>query len=159
MAGGSRSTSQASPWSTGQVPRDSRRGPAARRGRTTSQENVAIVRRIFARWAIGDAKTDWADPDIDFCGPDLRIGHGVEPMAEFWGDWLRSMDEFSMVADRFQDAGEDEVLVPLRLVCRENERGASPEIRSGVSLFKLSGGKVVRLSLFIDGEQGLEATA
>jgi SnoaL-like protein len=160
MAGASRSLRDAPALPTRQALRNSRRTWRVRRAKgAAAQGNVEVVRRIFERWAEGDSATDWADADIDFCGPDLRAGRGVELMARLWGHWLGSMNECAVVPEQFLEAGEDEVLVPVRVACRRKASGATPEVRIGVSLFRLSAGKVVRLSFLTDTAPDLESTA
>lgn len=150
MAGGPRSATRPPGRAAGKAARAGRRG-GGQPGRQAGRDNIEVVRRIFERWGAGDTGVEWAHADIDFCGPDLRAGQGVDHMVSLWGRWLESMDEFAVVPDRFLEAGADEVLVPARLICQAKS-GGPPKVRTGVSLFKLRDGKVSRLSFFVDRE-------
>ena len=114
--------------------------------------NVDFVRSIFEQWAKGDATTEWADPDIEFHGPDLRGGQGIHLMASVWNDWLETVDDFDVVADEFLDAGNDGVLILARFIFGDKRSDAPSRVHRGVFRFILSGRKVVRLAVFIERE-------
>jgi hypothetical protein len=116
-----------------------------------SQRNVEFVRSIFRRWVKGDfSMSAWADADIEFCGPDLAVGRGIGVMASHWHDWVGTMDGFAVVPERFESAGDEEVLVLLRVIRRAGGDSGAAEVRPGVGHFRLRDGKVSHLSLFID---------
>jgi len=123
-----------------------------------SQANVEIVRSIHERWAAGDfSASEWADSDIEFIGGDGRAGRGISVMADMWRDWLKAMDDFAVMPDEFVDVSDDRVLVLARFSGRGKGSGAPVGEFLGGSLFNLKGGKVVRLALFTDRQEALEA--
>ena len=123
-----------------------------------SEENVETVRSIYARWANGDfSAADWADPGIEFKGPEGEHGRGTDVMASRWRDWLGTVDGFTVVPEKFIDAGEDRVLVLTRFGGRGSSSGAPLDDFSGGSLFTFSGEKVTRLALYTGTKEALEA--
>jgi ketosteroid isomerase-like protein len=123
-----------------------------------SQANFEIVRSIHERWADGDfSVSKWADGDIEFRSGDGRTGRGTDVMANLWRDWLKTMDDFAVMPEKFVDLGDDRVLVLARFSGRGKGSGAPVGEFLGGSLFTLNEGKVVRLTLFTDRQQALEA--
>jgi ketosteroid isomerase-like protein len=123
-----------------------------------SEENVELVRSIYAGWVNGDyAVVDWADTEIKFRFFDGREAVGVEAMGSLWRDFIATMDEFTNVPDRFLDAAEDRVLVLTRFGGRSKGGGIPITDLLGASLFTLREGKVVRLSLYTGQKEALEA--
>ena len=123
-----------------------------------SEENVEIVRSIYARWVNGDySVADWADAEIQYRLFDGRETVGVEAMGNLWRDFLATWDEFTNVPDRFLDAGEGRVLVLTRFGGRSKGSGIPITDFPGASLFTLREGKVVRLFLYPDQKKALEA--
>jgi ketosteroid isomerase-like protein len=123
-----------------------------------SQENVEIVQSIFASWTEGDfSSADWADPEIEFRSiAEYGETHGVAAMAKRWRGWLTAFEHFSSHAEEYLEAG-DRVLVMTRF--RGAGRGSDAPIGDfpGACLFTLREGKVVRLVLFTDRREALEA--
>src|SRR5215211_2225640 len=62
-----------------------------------SQENVELVRSIYAAWECGDfSSAEWADPEIEYAaadGPLIGTWRGLEGMAEAMREFLRAWDE------------------------------------------------------------------
>ena|SRR5215204_445131 len=58
-----------------------------------SQENLELVRSLYAAWERGDwGPIEWAYPQIQWVsadGPSPGTWTGLESMAEGWRDWLR----------------------------------------------------------------------
>jgi ketosteroid isomerase-like protein len=125
-----------------------------------SEENVEIAREIYRAWERGDfSSNQWADPDIEFfigAGPDEAVHHGVEALGRAWGDWLSAWEDFKVESREFRDAG-DEVLVLHEFGGRGKTSGASVEAMSGASHFTFRDGRVVRLAVYTDQAEALEA--
>jgi ketosteroid isomerase-like protein len=123
-----------------------------------SGENVEIVRSIYTRWVNGNySVADWADAGIEFRHPDGRETVGVQAMAGQWGDFLAAWDEFTSVPNEFLDAGEGRVVVLTRFGGRSKGSGIPITDFPGAALFTLRDGKVVRLFLYTDRMEALEA--
>ena len=95
-----------------------------------SEENVEVVRSILAKARRARAS-----------------------MEEFLGAW----DHFATEPERFIDVGDDRVLVLVRFQARGRASGTPTTAFSGGQLFTLRDGKVVRLVLFSNRTEALEA--
>ena len=126
-----------------------------------SQENVEIVRSIYAAWERGNfAETHWADPRIDcqFIGdvPSAGTAKGLDGMATAWREWLSAWQDFRVEADEYRDLGE-RVLV----LCRFAGRGRTSGVEvgqmwtKGASLFHIRNGRVTKLLLYTDYQRTL----
>jgi hypothetical protein len=123
-----------------------------------SQENVEVTQSIFAAWAQGDfSSADWADPEIAFRTiTEREESQGVAAMGERWGEWLRAFEHFSVHAEQYLDAG-DRVLVMTRFLGTGKGSDAPLDDFQGACLFTLRKGNVVRLALFTNRREALEA--
>jgi ketosteroid isomerase-like protein len=124
-----------------------------------SQENVEIVRALFARWNEGDySSTDWADPDIAFVmkTPGGGTSQGVEAMRDSWRNFLRAWEEFQGMPQKVIETG-NQVLVLNEFGGRGSASGVPIRGMRGAALFTFEAGRVVRLALFTDWEEALEA--
>ena len=126
--------------------------------RGMSRKNVEIVRGIYAEWEKGDfSSAEWADADIEYTPPsETRETRGLDAMARRWRDWLGAWKDFAALPEEFIDAG-DRVLVLTRF--RGRGRGSGTPITDfpGAALFTLRDGRVVRLILYNDVREALEA--
>jgi len=124
-----------------------------------SEENVEIVRRLFRRWEQGDyASAEWADPEIEFVinTPGSGTARGIEAMRDSWREFLRAWDGFHGISQKVIDAG-DQVLVLNEFGGRGHGSGVPISGMRGAALFTFDGSRVVRLALFPDWDQALEA--
>jgi ketosteroid isomerase-like protein len=124
-----------------------------------SEENVEIVRSILAAWETGDfSAATWADPEIHFIPGGLESDtHGIEALSKQWRESLDSWDEFATVPEEFFDAEDGRVLVLVRFRGKGKGSGAPIVDFEGAQLFSVRDGKVVRLALFTDRSEALEA--
>ena len=124
-----------------------------------SQENVEIVRSIFAAWERGDyTSAEWADPEIEFVGfdgPTRGSWTGLAAMAEAWRETLTAFEELRAVADEYRVLDDARVLVLMHFSGRGNTSGLElGDIRmNGANLFHVRDGKVTRLVTYWDRER------
>jgi ketosteroid isomerase-like protein len=127
--------------------------------RAMSQENVEIVRRIFARWAKGDFRsTDHFDPAVEthWVSPDETVTYGLEALGASWAEWLEPWDHLTMEAEELFDAG-DRVVANGVIRARGHASGVETEWSTAMVL-TLRDGEVVRLDAFgSDRDAALEA--
>jgi ketosteroid isomerase-like protein len=124
-----------------------------------SQENVEIVRSIFAAWERGDfSSAEWADPEIEFVaadGPEPGSWAGVAAMAEAWREALSAFEDLRCEADEYRALDDERVLVLMRFRGRGKTSGLEVgEIQmKGANLFHVRGGKVTRLVTYWNRER------
>jgi ketosteroid isomerase-like protein len=123
------------------------------------QENVEVVRSIFAAWERGDFSSPaWAHPEIVLVaadGPEPGSWTGVAAMAEAWYATLRAFEELRCEADEYRALDDERVLVLMHFCGRGKTSGLEVgDIQmKGANLFHVRGGKVTRLVLYWDRER------
>jgi ketosteroid isomerase-like protein len=126
-----------------------------------SQENVEIVRRASAAFNRGgvEAALEFFDPEIEWTttGIFLEAGtyRGHEGAVEYMGALATELAELHSEPETFIDAG-DHVVVPFRLSARGKRSGAPVEF-TGILVYTLRGGKIVRIRNYTDRDEALEA--
>jgi ketosteroid isomerase-like protein len=124
-----------------------------------SQEDVEIVRSIFAAWERGDfSSADWAHPEIEFVaadGPEPGGWTGVAAMAEAWREALAAFEELRTEADEFRVLDDERVLVLMRFRGRGRTSGleVGETQMKGANLFQVRDRKVTRLVTYWDRER------
>src|SRR4051812_24985458 len=139
-----------------------------------SQENVELVRRIYAALDLGvpgavstttvepglfgeliDSEIEWQGPR-EF--PDLaEPAHGHEGITRYLAKIAEVMDDYRMIPERFIDAGDDRVLVFSREGGRGKESGAEVMTNLTAHVWTISGGKATRMQSYWEREDALEA--
>ncbi len=126
-----------------------------------SQENMEIVRQIYAAWGQGDFTVGVslfernATLVIDSGLPDGGVHIGREGIRTYMTNFLEAWDLLTISADRFREAG-DSVLVGVR----QTGVGQGSGIRTDINYFQLwtfRGGKVIRLDSIRSESEALEA--
>jgi ketosteroid isomerase-like protein len=129
-----------------------------------SQENVEIVRGLYARWDRGDfsltpeiseifdpkVQTVWVDWILD---ADSDVG--LEAFGATWTRVLAGWKEARMTAEEVRDAG-DSVVVAVRFRAKGRKTDLPFEGRYG-HLWTFRGGKVIRLEGYTAFANALEA--
>ena len=126
-----------------------------------SQENVEIVRAIYADWERGDfSRDDWADPDIEFAwvdGPDPGRWIGLRGMSEGMRGMLTAWEEYRVVGEAFRELDAERVLVVLSAHGRGKssglELGQAGWIQRGVNVFRLRSGRVTGIDAYYDRDR------
>jgi uncharacterized protein len=126
-----------------------------------SQENVEVVRRIYAAWqqhGLWSASGD-LDPAIEWVNPDNAIEtgtrRGVDAFEAAWSKVSDSFEEVQFDLDEFLDAGDDVVLVT---TMRARGRGSGVDVEDPQAhVWTIQRGKAVRLQWFHDSDQARQA--
>jgi ketosteroid isomerase-like protein len=126
-----------------------------------SQENVEIVRRLFAHWERGDwaASADLFAPDLETvfsatAFPDPGAYRGGRNTLDAWREWLEAWEEFSLELQ--QTIGKGARVVALnRLRGRGKASGIAVDSEVGC-IFDCDHGMIVRMT-FCDRQEALEA--
>jgi ketosteroid isomerase-like protein len=126
-----------------------------------SEENVEIVRRLFAEWERGNFWTgDYFDPDVRVTWVDPILAprpetRGIAELTEGMVDFLGTWDRLTATAEEVIDAGDRVVTVELWRGRGKASR-ATTEVRQG-SVLTISRGKVRRMVVYRDPADALEA--
>jgi ketosteroid isomerase-like protein len=126
-----------------------------------SQENLELVRSIYAAWECGDfSSAEWADPEIEYAVPDgplIGTWSGLEGMAEAMREFLRAWEDWRVTAEDYRELDPEHVLVPFQFGGRGKTSGLElGQVRTkGASLFHVRDGKVTRLVQYFDRERAL----
>jgi ketosteroid isomerase-like protein len=139
-----------------------------------SQENVEVVRRIYATMdrsvpgsvsQVSEPLERWKsliDPDIEWCGPrefpDLAepvFGH--EGIVAYAAKIAEALDDYRMMPEQFIDAGDRQVLVFSREGGRGKGSGAEVETHPTAHLWTLRDGLATRMQSYWEREDALKA--
>jgi Ketosteroid isomerase-related protein len=122
-----------------------------------SQENVKVVRTIYAGW--NDGFAGLLDAEIEWVNPPDAVEGGTHRGAEAFAAAAKSVsDAFEgshLEFDKFIDAG-DRVVVLATLRGRGRGSGAEVERRQGY-VWTIRDGKAIRFEWFTQQHQALEA--
>jgi ketosteroid isomerase-like protein len=132
-----------------------------------SQENVEVVRRLFAALRSVDVGSferrieevrETFDPEVEWVAPQHSLlaseeYRGFDGVRRFWTQFLSAWDEYGIEVEELIDAG-DQVVAVMRLSGRTNELEVD-EARS--SLLTLRDGRIVRIEPFASKDGALEA--
>ena len=128
-----------------------------------SQENVEIVRGIYAEWQGGNMKAgvDRFDPEIVFESfmPDASeriVANGPSEVESFMREFLRAWRDYRLFGDEYRESGATRVFVSGRQAGIGRESGAAVE-DTMCSIWTFRDGKVVRLIFERDRQQALQA--
>ena len=126
-----------------------------------SQENVELVRSIYADWERGEFDSaDWAHPEIEYVfvdGPDPGSWTGRVEMAEQFGAWLGLWVEFRLKADEYRRLGAEDVIVLDHFSGHGRTSGLDlGEIQArGAWVFCIRDRKVTRMTRYMDRDRAL----
>jgi ketosteroid isomerase-like protein len=128
-----------------------------------SQENVEIVREIYAKWRRGDMKAgvERFDPKIVFESfmPDAServVMNGADKIEAFMREFLRQWRDYRILGDEFREVGPTRVFVSGRQAAVGHDSGAAVE-GPLFSVWNFRDGKVVHLVFERDRHRALEA--
>jgi ketosteroid isomerase-like protein len=118
-----------------------------------SQENLDLIRSIYADWGRGDfSSAEWADTEIEFViadGPNAGNWKGLAGMAEGYRDFLNAWEDWTAEAEEFRELDGERVLVLSHFGGHGKTSGLELGTRmKGAELFTLRDGKVTRLVLY-----------
>jgi ketosteroid isomerase-like protein len=125
-----------------------------------SEENLAAVNRAIS--AINDRDVDAylavCRPDVELINPIAAIegsNRGEAGIRSFFDGIREATTRFELEVERLRPLGDDRVLAFLTLNL-ESERGF-PQRQPLTNLYELKGGKLLRVRVFRDREEALEA--
>jgi ketosteroid isomerase-like protein len=124
-----------------------------------AQENVEIVRRVYAGWAVGDfSEGDVFDPEVEFemvDWPEAGRSRGLDAMRRTWQAALGAWEDFRAEPYEFH---RDPRPVVVLTRARGRGKGSGAEVSAETAtVWTLDGGKIVRLALYWDSAKALQA--
>jgi ketosteroid isomerase-like protein len=132
-----------------------------------SEENVAIVRRLFELFDGRDHERafEYYDPEVEFDAtafgevlPELaRVYHGHDGVRTYWREWLFAWSDIAFELEDVVDAGDEVVGLVRNQRMWGRHSGIEIEMPPYAIVFTLREGKVVRWRSFPDQESGLAA--
>jgi ketosteroid isomerase-like protein len=126
-----------------------------------SEENVEIVRRIYASWAPGSspAESNLLHPDIEWVNPGDALEPGTRTGIEAFTSITEGLDntigDFRMDVERFTDVG-DRVVVIATMRGHGSASGVEIERRHG-AVWTIRDGQAIRFQWFYEPDDALEA--
>jgi ketosteroid isomerase-like protein len=128
-----------------------------------SQENVEIARACSEAFMNGDIETalDALDPEIEWHATvggldEGRVARGREEVVQGFVDYFEVWEQMEMRAEKFIDAGGEDVVVFHHEVAKGRESGVVVETDTG-TVQTVRDGKIVRIRSYMDRNQALEA--
>ena len=126
-----------------------------------SQENVEVVRSIYAAWGRGDFSwVGWAHPEIEYViveGPAPGSWRGLAGLEEGGVGILSAWKGLRVEAEECRHLDDERVLVLTRLSGRGKTSGIElGQMRAkGADILQMRGGKVMRFVLYWNREHAL----
>jgi ketosteroid isomerase-like protein len=125
-----------------------------------SEENVEVVRRMYAAFQRGDAEASLAhfDPEVrvDMSRRGVGgVGRGRDDLSRIIGEWVASWDDWREEIEEIRDLGSQICVVAVQ---RGRGKGSGVEVenRYGV-LYEFTGNKISRLTGYGSPQDALEA--
>ena len=120
-----------------------------------SQENVDLVRGIYAAWLAGTSARGFMDVDIEYVNPPDAVETGTLRGPASFGLIRDAYDDVEVRPTRFIDAGDDVVVVA---TLTGVSRGARiPVEREQGYIWTIQDGKAIRFRWFNRPHEALEA--
>jgi ketosteroid isomerase-like protein len=128
-----------------------------------SEENVETVRRAYEAFnrAGLEALLEYLHPDAEYditaaIGPYAGMYHGHAAIRNFLADYLEGWEYVRMEPEELLEAGDECVVVPLRIHTRGKGSGVRTEART-INVWTVRDGKAVRLAVYNDKDEALAA--
>jgi ketosteroid isomerase-like protein len=128
-----------------------------------SAENVEIVRATTEAFVANDLETALAslDPQIEWHGTvggidEGQVAHGIDEVVKAFMEYFEVWERMDLRAERFIDAGGDDVVVFWHEVAKGKESGVVVETDTA-TIQTLRDGKTIRVRGYMDRAEALKA--
>ena len=120
-----------------------------------SEENVELVRAIYAAWLKGESARDFIAADIEYVNPPDAVEPGTRRGRKAFAAIRDAYDDVRVEPEKLIEAGAD-VVVIARITGTGRGSGVGIDSRQGY-IWTIHDGKAVRFRWFNKPEQALEA--
>jgi ketosteroid isomerase-like protein len=128
-----------------------------------AQDNLEIVRASWEAWSRGDmdALFEFYDPEVEWdmthsYVPDMGVFRGHDGIREFFREWRTFFAEYYAEPEQFIGADEN-VMVRVRQGGRGRASTVGVEMPAYWQVYRLRGGRAVRVEIYRDEAEALEA--
>jgi ketosteroid isomerase-like protein len=124
-----------------------------------AQDNVELVRAIYADWERGDfTSIEWGHPEIEMVvadGPSPGRSVGMTAIKGAWRDVLSVWKDFRVEVERYRQLDDGRVLVLIRNTGRGKASGVElAEVGTrGANVWTIVGDKATRLVAYWDRDR------
>jgi ketosteroid isomerase-like protein len=119
-----------------------------------SQENVEIIRQIYALWDAGESARELIDGELEYVNPSYAVESGVRRGRGALGAIREIYPDFRFEPEGYRDAGEDVVVIGMARGTAAS--GVRAQWRQGY-VWTVRDGRAVRFRWFSDPAEALEA--
>jgi uncharacterized protein len=121
-----------------------------------SQQNVEVVRAIYALWGKEESARHLLDPEIEYVNPPYAVESGVSRGRRALGRIREVYPDFRVEPERFVDAGEDVVVIGLAR--GTSASGIEAKWRQGY-VWTVRDGRAIRFRWFNHPDEALKAVS
>ena len=121
-----------------------------------SADNVELVRRIYEAWDEGVSPKDFIAADVEYVNPSYAVEPGTRFGRKSFTLVNETLADFEMHAERFIDAGNDEVVVLAHYRGTGRESGVPVDGEQG-HVWSVRDGLAVRFRWFTSHQEALDA--
>jgi ketosteroid isomerase-like protein len=121
-----------------------------------SEENLALVRAIYAAWTEGRSARSLIDEDVEYVNPPDAVEPGVRTGRRAFAEIRSAYDDVRVEPLDYIIAGDDDVVVIARVTGRGRGSGVEMDWRHGY-IWTIRAGKAVRFRWFNKPEEALAA--
>lgn len=119
-----------------------------------SQENVELIRHIYALWEAGESAAELIDRDMEYVNPPYAVESGVKHDRRTLTAIRDIYPDFRFEPEQYRDAGEDVVVIGIARGTAAS--GVEAQWRMGY-IWTVRGGRVVRFRWFSDPAEAFQA--
>jgi uncharacterized protein len=119
-----------------------------------SQENVELVKAIYAAWAGGASARHLIESDLEYVNPPYALESGTRRDRRTLGKIRDVYPDFRVEPERYIDAGDDVVVIGTARGTAAS--GVEAQWRQGY-IWTIRDGRAVRFRWFNDPREALEA--
>ena len=119
-----------------------------------SQENLDLVREIYALWGADKSARHLIDSELEYVNPSYAVESGTRHSSRTLAKVREVYPDFRVEPERFADAG-DEVVV-IGVARGTSDSGLEAQWRQGY-VWTIRGGQAVRFRWFNDPNEALRA--